>query len=93
LIGSSLSGFVAFLIFFLGDRKKEKAKVETEVKLLTKINDEAENNLKIYTQILSIFAGSPVDQIADLLHKDTSKIKEARSFIIQNSISLFFKQL
>ena len=26
LIGSSLSGFVAFLIFFLGDRKNEKEK-------------------------------------------------------------------
>lgn len=77
LIGSSLSGFVAFFLFFLGDRKKEKEKAETEGKLLTKIKDEAENNLRIYKQILTIIAESPVDQIAELLHKENSKIKEA----------------
>jgi hypothetical protein len=77
LIGSSLSGFVAFLIFFLGDRKKEKEKAETEIKLLTKIKDEAENNIRTYKKILEIFAKSSVEQIADLLHKEKSKIKEA----------------
>lgn len=77
LIGSSLSGFVAFLIFFLGDRKKEKEKIETEGKILTKIKDETQNNLKIYKQVIKIFAESPVEQIAELLHKENSKIKEA----------------
>lgn len=77
LIGSSLSGFVAFLIFFLGDRKKEKEKVETEGKILTKIKDEMDNNLKIYKQILTVFAETPIEQIAELLHKENSKIKEA----------------
>lgn len=77
LIGSSLSGFVAFLIFFLGDRKKEKEKAETERKIITKIKDEAENNIRIYKQILSVFAESPVEKLADLLHIEKSKIKEA----------------
>lgn len=77
LIGSSLSGFVAFLIFFLGDRKKDKEKAETEGKILIKIKDEAGNNLKIYKQILKVFAETPVEQIAELLHKNNSKIKEA----------------
>lgn len=77
LIGSSLSGFVAFLIFFLGDRKKEKEKAETEDKLISKIKDEAENNLRAYKKILEIFAKSSIEQIADLLHKENSKIKEA----------------
>src|SRR5690242_2337653 len=58
LIGSSLSGFVAFLIFFLGDRKKEKEKSETETRLLSKIIDEADNNIKTYRKVLEIFSKS-----------------------------------
>lgn len=77
LIGSSLSGFVAFLIFFLGDRKKEKEKAETEEKIVIKIMDEAKNNLKIFEQILLVFADIPIIKIAELLHTENSKIKEA----------------
>jgi len=77
LIGSSLSGFIAFLIFFLGDRKKEKEKAKTETKSFIKIKNEAENNLKIYKEMLSIFSETPINKIADLLHMEDSKIKEA----------------
>jgi hypothetical protein len=77
LIGSSLSGFVAFLIFFLGDRKKEKEKVETETKILSKLKDEESNNIKIFKQMLGIFSDTTIEQLAKLLHMDHSKIKEA----------------
>lgn len=77
LIGSSLSGFVAFLIFFLGDRKKEKEKAETEAKMLSKLSDEATNNIQIYKQMLEVFADTSIEHLAKLLHLENSKIKEA----------------
>lgn len=77
LIGSSLSGFVAFLIFFLGDRKKEKEKRENEINLISKINDEYKNNIKIYKTLLeSTFSDYQTEQIADLLQMEKSAIKE-----------------
>ncbi|KGR75074.1 hypothetical protein [Ureibacillus sinduriensis] len=77
LIGSSLSGFIAFFIFFLGDKKKEKEKVLNEKKLLAQILGEVENNLKIYRQMLNIFHETPIESLVDLLHQENSKIKEA----------------
>ncbi|WP_062105247.1 hypothetical protein [Bacillus niameyensis] len=76
LIGSTLSGFVAFLIFFLGDRKNQKEIKEHEEKLLSIIKDESKNNLRIYSEIAEIFKSTPVEKIAEILHKDPSRIKE-----------------
>ncbi|EJQ50043.1 MULTISPECIES: hypothetical protein [Bacillus cereus group] len=75
LIGSTLSGFVAFMIFFLQDRKSIKEKAEVELKLMSKIEEEVSNNKKII-QELSIIYDTPTEKLATILLQENNKIKE-----------------
>lgn len=76
LIGSSLSGFTALLVFFLGDRKKEKEKLENETRLLSKIKEEASINLNIFKEIYNVISDTKIEDIAELVHMENSKVKE-----------------
>ncbi|RRN68446.1 hypothetical protein EI200_19710 [Peribacillus simplex] len=90
LIGSSLSGFTALLVFFLGDRKKEKEKVENETKLLSKIKEEASINLNIFKQILNVVSETKIEELAEIIHLENSKVKEGLMiFYTRLDFSLF----
>lgn len=75
LIGSTLSGFVAFMIFFLQDNKSITEKADVELKLMSKIEEEVSNNKKIIKQ-LSVIYDTPIDQLATILLQENNKLKE-----------------
>lgn len=75
LIGSTLSGFVAILIFFLGDRKQRREKAEKEKKHLEKILDEFNMNIQVLKTMLGTFEDYTTDEIADFLFIEDNKIK------------------
>lgn len=85
LIGSSISGFVAFMIFYLGDRKKDQERIKYEQNLLSKIIGETDNNLEVFKEVHSILKKGPINDTVELLHREQSKIKE--------SLLIFFTKL
>lgn len=76
LIGSSLSGFVAFFIFLLNKRNDEKLKVEIENKYLLKLDTELEQNRKIIDSIDKSLSSIKSEDAADLLFDESNEFKE-----------------
>lgn len=72
LIGSVLSGFVAFLIFTLQQRKSSLEQSE----MLVKIDTEFKSNVNIIQKIYDNIASYPSDDIYELIAKDGSQIRE-----------------
>ncbi|MFB0843384.1 hypothetical protein [Paenibacillus oleatilyticus] len=84
LIGSTLSGLVAFLIYFLQDRriKNEKSLVESQHLLM--IKKEFDNNVAILSNVYEMYREGTIDELAALILKPESSIKETLS--IYNNI-------
>ncbi|MED4922945.1 hypothetical protein P9743_01390 [Anoxybacillus geothermalis] len=90
-IGSSLSGFVAFFIFFLNYRKDKSEEEKNQKKYTLKINHEYNRNKDILKSIYDAIHNVPSQDVSKILLEENSKIKEL--LLIQFSkIDLTFYQ-
>ncbi|MDG5787810.1 hypothetical protein QA612_09890 [Evansella sp. AB-P1] len=75
-IGSFLSGFVAFFIYYLNNRKESLDKDEEQEKFLKKINSEYSNNVDIIKSIYEAIGHVPSEKVFELITEENGPIKE-----------------
>ncbi|AMX83611.1 hypothetical protein GS3922_07990 [Geobacillus subterraneus] len=74
LIGSTLSGIVAFFIFYLQEKSKEREKKENEEKHYENIRDEFEDNRAVLKKVIKIMGeGSLSDLAAEIAEEKEVK--------------------
>ncbi len=81
LIGSSLSGFIAFFIFLLNRRNEDVIKNEIEKKYLSKLDSEFEMNKKIIDSIDQLLTSVSTQGVADLLFDESDKSDEFKELL------------
>lgn len=78
LIGSTLSGIVAFFIFSLQERSKIKEKKENEIKHYQNTKEEFEDNLKALKKISKMMEEGSLSELA----KEIVEVKEVKEIFL-----------
>jgi hypothetical protein len=92
LIGSTLSGLVAFLIYFLQDKRGKNEKAIAENQHLMMIKKEFSHNVSILSKVYEIFKEGSSEDIAEVLIKPNSKVKESLSIYKNMLDTSIFKE-